>query len=80
MSRNEKVSYEEKVKACEDYLNGTTRISEIVQSLGVNKVTVSDWINKYRDIGKEALITSNKNKTYTKEFKEQVVIEYLDGD
>lgn len=80
MSRKEKVSYEEKVKACEDYLNGTTRISEIVQSLGVNKGTVFDWINKYRDIGKEALITSNKNKTYTKEFKEQVVIEYLDGD
>lgn len=80
MSRKEKVSYEEKVKACEDYLNNTTSVFAIAQSLSVNQRTVFDWINKYRDIGKESLITSNKNKTYTKEFKEQVVIEYLNGE
>ncbi|NCD00364.1 MAG: transposase [Bacteroidia bacterium] len=80
MSRKGKVSYEEKVKACESYLNGTTRIFAITQSLGVSKRAVLNWINKYRNIGKEALITSNNNKTYTKEFKEQVVIEYLGGN
>ncbi|WP_049945587.1 transposase [Candidatus Stoquefichus massiliensis] len=80
MSRKEKVSYEEKVKACEDYLNNTTSVFAIAQSLSVNQRTVFDWINKYRDIGKESLITSNKNKTYTKEFKEQVVIEYLNDE
>ena len=40
MGRKAKFSYEDKLKACEDYLNGIASVSQIVESLGVKESIV----------------------------------------
>jgi len=45
-----------------------------------SKQSVRDWINAYQQEGVTALLPSNKNKTYTKEFKIMMVEKYIDGE
>lgn len=79
MGRKAKVSYEDKLKACEDYINGFSAIKQIADGLGVKGSTVYEWINSYRMNGPESLMPKLKNGSYTKEFKIQVVEDYLAG-
>lgn len=79
MGRKAKFSYEDKLKACEDYLNGIASVSQIVESLGVKESIVFEWINKYRMNGPESLMPKLKNSSYTKEFKTKAVEDYLSG-
>ncbi len=37
MGRKPKVSYEDKIKACEDYINGTARAIQIAERLNLGK-------------------------------------------
>jgi transposase-like protein len=83
MGRKLKVSYEDKIKACEDYLNGTASTREIAErlNLGVKgSVTVLRWTHKYRECGPEALLPKLKNSSYTKEFKINAAEDYLSGN
>jgi transposase-like protein len=48
MGRKAKFSYEDKLKACEDYINSIASVSQIAESLGVKERIVFEWINKYR--------------------------------
>ena len=83
MSKREKCSYQEKLKAVEDYLGGKRNQKQIAVDLGLGKrgrSTVGLWVRKYREAGPDALLSSRSKKTYTREFKEQVVQEYLDGE
>ena len=79
MGRKAKFSYEDKIKACEDYLNGIASVSQIAESLGVKESIVFEWINKYRMNGPESLMPKLKNSSYTKEFKIKAVEDYLSG-
>ena len=79
MGRKAKFSYEDKIKACEDYLNGIASVSQIAESLGVKESIVFEWTNKYRMNGPESLMPKLKNSSYTKEFKTKAVEEYLSG-
>ena len=82
MSRREKCTYEEKIKAVEDYLNGVRSQKQIAVDLGLGKrgrSTVGRWVRRYQTAGPDALLPSIHNNTYSKEFKEQVVQEYLEG-
>lgn len=67
MGRKAKVSYETKIKACEDYLNGIFSINQLSQSLKIHKSVIRRWIYKYKENGASSLITANHNKTYSKE-------------
>ncbi|MBR2793156.1 MAG: transposase [Solobacterium sp.] len=83
MGRKSKISYEDKIKACEDYLNGKASAKEIAEHLrlGPNgNETVRKWSNKYRQSGPESLLPKLKNSSYTKEFKINAVEEYLSGN
>lgn len=81
MGRKAKCSTDEKIKAVQDYLNGVRSVSEIMYDLSIkSKQSVRDWINAYKQQGVTALLPSNKNKTYTKEFKIMVVEKYIDGE
>lgn len=81
MGRKAKCSTEEKIKAVKDYLNGIRSVSEIMNDLSIkSKQSVRDWINAYQQGGVTALLPSNKNKTYTKEFKIMMVEKYIDGE
>lgn len=79
MGRKAKVSYETKIKACEDYLNGIFSINQLSQSLKIHKSVIRRWTYKYKENGASSLITANHNKTYSKEFKIKIVEEYFKG-
>ena len=79
MGRKSKISYEEKIKACEDYISGKCSLSDIAEALGLSYEELRTWIKKYRTNGPESLMPKPKNSSYTKEFKIQVVEDYLSG-
>ncbi len=79
MGRKSKVSYEDKIRICEDYLNGNGSFARIAEASGVGNTTVQSWVNKYRVSGPESLLPKLKNSSYTKEFKINAVEEYLSG-
>ena len=83
MGRKSKISYEDKIKACEDYLSGRASSGEIAERVGIginNAATVRKWANKYRTGGPESLLPMPKNSSYTREFKINAVEEYLSGN
>lgn len=83
MSRREKCTFDEKIKAVEDYLNRKRSQKQIALDLGLGKrgrSTVGLWVRKYQEAGPDALLPSLSKNAYTQELKEQVVREYLDGE
>ena len=85
MGRKSKYSIEEKLQAISDYKRGKRSIVQIGRDLGMNEVnavsgmTVREWISKYDKYGEMGLLPKESNRSYTKEFKEKVVKEYLNG-
>lgn len=85
MSRKSKYSPEQKVKACLEYLSGKKSATQIGIELGIgnkNKTrrnTVLQWVKMYSVNGKDAFVERAHNAHYSKEFKENVVREYLSG-
>ena len=79
MGRNSTYTLGQRVKACEDYLNGKGTYGSIGNELGTCKNTVRKWVYRYKSHGLNAFVASNINKSYTQEFKIQVVKEYLAG-
>ena len=83
MGRKFKVSYEDKIKACEDYLSGTASAREIAERLNLRPTSereVQRWAVRYREYGPESLLPKLKNSSYTKEFKINAVEDYLSGN
>ncbi len=79
MGRKSKITYEDKLKASEDYIKGKGMASEIAEAIGVSKAELVTWANKYRTNGPESLMPKLKNSSYTKEFKVKAVEDYLSG-
>lgn len=86
MGRKSPYSIEEKVQAVLDYKNGAKGISQICIDLGMSEVNaksgmaVRKWISEYEKYGEEAFTNKTRNKQYSKDFKEMVIKEYLDGN
>lgn len=79
-----KYSVEEKIEIVEGYLNGEYSLDGKAKELGYNACPGSfkSWVSIYRAYGRDGLIeraTSKRHRSYSKEFKEYVVLEYLDG-
>ena len=85
MGRKSGYSVQEKIQAVLDYKNGRRSIAQICNDLGTrgthstSTATVRKWVADYDKYGEERFVHKDKNKSYTKEFKEMVVQEYLDG-
>lgn len=82
MGRKTKYTPEQKIKACEDYLNGKKSASEIAQELGMTKNgddKIRLWAKHYKAHGAEIFKHKPVNTSYSKEFKLKVVKEYLTG-
>ena len=81
MGRKSKYTIEEKVKAVLDYKNGIRGITQICNDLGLNKsgMNLYTWVKEYDKYGETAFYPKERNKTYSKEFKEMIAKEYLDG-
>lgn len=81
MSKQRKYSYEEKVRACEDYFSGKRSPSQIANDFGLSKISggIRHWFRSYQNGGAKALLPKSKTPVYKKEFKMLVVEEYLEG-
>lgn len=79
MSRRPKVPPEEKIRAVEAYLNGKLGYTEACREYEIDNSVWRAWVRSYRTYGPAGLMPQAKNRNYSKEFKTQVVIEYLAG-
>ncbi len=70
MSRKPKYSFDVKVKACEDYINGERSLQQIAQDLGLKSVNgnMRYWISSYRKHGPDSLLSAIKNTSLHKIF------------
>ena len=83
MGRKPKYTIEQKVKACEEYLNCVKPAMKIAHELGMindDGTRIVRWANLYKAHGRSIFINDGHNKVYSKEFKEKVVKEYLNGE
>jgi len=79
MGRKPKFTNEVKIQACKDYSSGKGSIASIAKAIGANIKTVYEWYYAYEIHGKNAFNHSNRNKSYTKEFKESLINDYVSG-
>ena len=73
-----KISPEEKIYYCQQYIDGKTSIQHISQVVGVAQTSIRVWIKNYESLGATAFYRKG-NTHYTQDFKIQVVEEYLAG-
>lgn len=77
MGKKSQYSIETKIKACKNYEKGKGSFQSIAEELGVNWTTLREWYFKYREHGVNAFDTTKRNNSYTKEFKLEVIEEYI---
>lgn len=79
MERMQKYSKEVKIQACKDYEENNLGFKSIADNIGVSDEAVRRWYLRYKEHGPNAFNTSNKNRSYSKEFKTSVIEEYNSG-
>jgi len=79
MSGNRKVRPEEKLRAVYEYLEGKGGQKAIAQKYGIGRTPFRQWIQKYQAFGESAFIKTGHNASYSAEFKQTVIEEYLSG-
>ena len=75
----EKISFGIKQKAVTEIESGRLSQSEAARRLGINEKTIRRWMSKYRSEGSTGLASSNKNRIYSAQTKQQAVEAYLTG-
>lgn len=75
-----KLSTEQKVDICKQYLNGEKSASELSHDFDISDITIRKWSKKYQSLGSGCFNIKPHNAKYTKEFKQQVVEAYLAGE
>ena len=73
-----KVSVEDKIYAVNLYLDGKENQRRIADMFDVSLASVQQWIRNYESMGANAF-TLKRNKKYSKELKQQAVLDYLAG-
>ena len=80
MSRRERLTPYEKEQACLDYINGNRSSVEICNCLHISTRTIQDWAAIYKKHGILGLTKKTKNRSYSKEFKMELVKKYISGE
>lgn len=80
MSRKERFTPQEKEQACIDYINGNRSRAEICNDLHISTRTIQDWAAIYNKYGILGFIRKTKNRSYSKEFKIEIVEKYIRGE
>ena len=64
-----------------DYKSGKRGTYQICKDLGLHLsgVDLYKWIHTYEDLGEAGFLLKQKNKSYSKVLKEEVIHEYLAG-
>ncbi len=76
MGRSPKFTQETKMEIIQRYLNGE-RLCQLRQTYGFATSSLRSWLKKYRKKGMAGLEPPRINQSYTKEFKERVVQDYI---
>lgn len=81
MSRKSKYSKEFKLEIIKRYLNGesSATLSNEYNLPNSYRNKIIDWARRYEVLGESGFESSNKNKSYSKDFKLKVINEYLSG-
>ncbi|WP_282144783.1 transposase [Thomasclavelia cocleata] len=79
MGRKSKYSKELKLSIVKRYLDGEGSTVSLAKEINATDGVVGNWVKQYKVSGENAFDTSSKNASYTKDFKEQVVLDYLNG-
>lgn len=79
MGRKNKYLKNVKIEVIKAYLDGSKSAAQISNDLNCDKTSLRVWVKKYKEYGEEIFKDKRDNKRYSKEFKEQVVKEYLEG-
>ncbi len=79
MGRKPKYTKETKIKVIKEYIEGRKSFTDICKDLNCDKTTLRMWIKLFNKYGDSVFDDKPFNSTYTREFKENVVKEYLDG-
>lgn len=79
MGRKVKYSKEFKINVAKKYINGEGSSCSIGKEFKIDSRMLQRWAKQYTSYGEVAFEHSSRNASYTKEFKEKVVLEYLDG-
>lgn len=80
MSKRKRLSYKDKLKACKLYEQGKGSERSIAKEFGVSRSTIQTLYFKYITYGPEALRMQRQHQTYTKEFKEELIKAYNNGE
>ena len=80
MSRRERFTPYEKEQACLDYINGNRSRSEICNCLHISTRTIQDWAAIYKKYGILGFTKKTKNRSYSKEFKMELVEKCISGE
>ena len=76
MKKRKRLSFKEKLKACEMYDRGDGSYESVASTFGISISGLELLYFKYKNFGPESLKMQDKHDTYTKEFKEKVVKAY----
>ena len=81
MGRKAKYSKELKLKIVKRYLKGesASALANEYALLKRGPHTIRDWVHKYETLGEKGFEHSSTNQSYSKELKQQVISEYLNG-
>lgn len=79
MGRKPKYTKEQKIKASLEYINGKKSSVQLANELQSSQPKILFWAMKYKEYGEKAFDSKNTNNSYSREFKLQVINEYLEG-
>lgn len=80
MSKRSPISLEVKLRVVKRCLQNETNPGYEVKQLGVDRLTVTDWIRKYKADGYEGLKVSRKCKVYSKDLRLAAIMDVLSGN
>ena len=79
MPKKEKLGGKEKVGIARQCLKGKIGIHEASRAAGVDPTSIREWMARYEVEGAEAFLPHKRNRSYSRELKEEAVREYLSG-
>ncbi len=80
MGRKIKLSFEGRLEICKKALEGESTYKKIAEEYNVSRYSVIRYLALYRKHGKNGLkLAKGKNRSYSKEFKLEIIRKYLDG-
>ncbi len=80
MGRKSQFTKEEKIKIVQRYDSGDGSQETLGKEISVDSKTIKNWIDRYHAYGESAFDEKVNNSSYTKEFKQKVVLAYLNGE